>query len=79
MPTATPSARLLRARLAVGDTEALETVRDALRRHGSATGAASEFGVSVATAQRWARLVGVTRPRGNPAWVPQTVTDAEKG
>lgn len=81
----TPAGRLLRARLDAGDEEAGDYVRDVLRRNGSASAAAIELGVSEATAQRWARLLGVSRPRGNPAWrvsgdtgEPQNVTTEEK-
>jgi len=68
MPRSTPAARLLRARLDAGDPDAQHMVRDALERHGSASAAAEELGVSPATAARWARLLGRARPRGNPAF-----------
>jgi hypothetical protein len=55
--------------LDAGEPEAIEHVRDALERHGSAAAAAEELGVSAATAGRWAHLVGLVRPRGNPEFL----------
>lgn len=74
----TAASRLLRARMDAGDPEAIDYVREVLERAGNATAAAPELGVSEATARRWARLLGVERPRGNPDWVRKTVTAAQK-
>lgn len=60
------------------DQDAIDYVRETLERAGNATAAAPELGVSEATARRWARLLGVERPRGNPDWVRKTVTTAQK-
>ena len=66
MTGVTPALRLLSARLACREPEAVRYVVGHLERATTLSEAAAAMGCSSRTARRWARSLGVVLPLGRP-------------